>query len=74
MCFPHMNSDDDKWLRYFPQCVFLFTGNCELLASAFVTSGVSSTLDSISPGDSWGWDSEEGSLLQGSSVSGKCVK
>lgn len=45
-----MNSDDEKWVLYFLKCIFLFTGHCRLLASAFVTSGVCLRLDSISPG------------------------
>ena len=64
MCSLHMNSDD-KWLFYFPECIFLFIGNCELLASAFVTSGVSFRPDSISPGYSSedGVQEKEGRLL-----------
>lgn len=48
-----MNSDDDKCFCFlffnFLECI-LFVGNCELLASAFVISGVNVRLDSVSPG------------------------
>ena len=54
MCSLHMNSDD-KWLfLIFQSMSFSDLGNCELLASAFVISGVSLRPDSISPAYAFG--------------------
>ena len=75
MCSLHMNSDD-KWFFFnFPEYVFLRTGTCELLASAFVTSGVSSRPDSISPAYAFGDRVQEGAAcFRGCSHPGKRVE
>ena len=68
MCSLHMNSDD-KRLFYFLECILLFWGNCELLASAFVTSNSSSRPDSISLVTLLGWEPRRGQIALGTVAS-----
>ena len=70
-----MNSDD-KWLFLFSKVrLSPFFGNCALLASAFVTSGVSLRPDSISPAYAFGDRVQEGAAwFRGCGHPGKRVE